>query len=164
MSLNRNVLSDRRGGKIALVAHCILNQNSRAQGLARQGGAIEKIVTFLMKKGIGIVQLPCPELAYAGVPRPPHTKEQYDTTRYRSLCRKLAEDIANQVQGYEKCGVRLTLIVGVEGSPTCDTNGASGILMEELHRILGEKGIAAPFLAIDTKHLRHSLDELGKLL
>jgi predicted secreted protein len=164
LSENKKVMSDKRGGKIALVVHCVLNQNSRASGLARRAGAMNEIVKWLMQKGIGIVQLPCPELTYAGASRPPQTKEQYDTPKYRNLCIKFAEDVAGQIQGYEKCGVRLILIVGIGRSPSCAVNEPSGILMEELRKALCERGISAPFYDIDSEGLKEDLTKLEELL
>jgi len=117
-----------------------------------------------MQKGIGIIQLPCPELVYAGSSRPPQTKKQYDNPRYRNLCRKFAEDIVSQIQEYEKCGVRLKLVVGVGRSPSCAVNEPSGILMEELRKTLHHREISAPFYEIDTEGLKEDLTELEELL
>jgi len=49
------MLKDKRSEKIAIVAHCILNQNSRAQGLAERSSAIAEIVEFLMLNDMGII-------------------------------------------------------------------------------------------------------------
>jgi len=56
------MISDKRSGKIALIAHCILNQNSRASGLAERSSVITEILKFLVQNEIGVIQMPCPEL------------------------------------------------------------------------------------------------------
>jgi predicted secreted protein len=68
------MFKDKRSGKIALIAHCILNQNSRASGLAERSSVITEIAEFLIRNEIGIIQMSCPELAYAGVSRQPQLK------------------------------------------------------------------------------------------
>lgn len=163
------MFKDNRSGKIALVAHCILNQNSRVFGLAERSSAITEIVDFLIRKDLGVIQLPCPELVYAGISRSPQTKEQYDTAVFRKHCRKIAEDVAKQIQEYEKCGIRLKLVIGVAGSPSCnvsDDQGAenSGIFMEELHHALSKRGISAPFYGIRYNRLPEDLAELEKIV
>lgn len=163
------MFKDSRSGKIALVAHCILNQNSRVFGLAERSSAITEIVDFLIRKDLGVIQLPCPELAYAGISRPPQTKEQYNTSTFRKHCRKIAEDAAKQIQEYQKCGIRLKLVIGVAGSPSCNISDNqnienSGIFMEELHHALSERGISAPFYGIRYNRLLEELTELEKIV
>jgi len=156
------MLTDKRSRKIALVAHCLLNQNSRAIGLAKKSSVISEIVEFLIRREIGIIQMPCPELAYAGVARQPQTKEQYDNAKFRRCCRKIAEEIANQMQEYAKGGVKLKIVLGVDGSPSCSVNKNSGIFMEELRLKLDERGISALFYGISLEHLKDDIAELER--
>ncbi|MEM2118150.1 MAG: 2-thiouracil desulfurase family protein [Candidatus Bathyarchaeia archaeon] len=163
------MFEDNRSGKIVLVAHCILNQNSRVLGLAERSSAITEIVDFLIRKDLSVIQLPCPELAYAGISRPPQTREQYDTVAFRKYCRKIAEGIAKQIQEYEKCGIRLKLVIGVAGSPSCNVSDNqntenSGIFMEELHHALSKRGISVPFYEIRYDRLPENLTELEKIV
>jgi len=158
------MLKDKRSGKIAIVAHCILNQNSRAQGLAERSSVITEIAEFLTRNEIGIIQMPCPELAYAGVSRQPQTKDQYDNVTFRRQCRKIAEEIANQIQEYEKSGIKLKLVIGVDGSPSCSVNESCGIFMEGLRSSLQVRRISAQFYGIRFKHLKEDIDKLERLL
>ncbi|MGQ9726059.1 MAG: CD3072 family TudS-related putative desulfidase [Candidatus Bathycorpusculaceae bacterium] len=156
------MFQDKRSGKIALVSHCLLNQNSRAIGLAKRSSVINEILEFLMCNEIGIIQLPCPELAYAGALRKPKTKEQYDNTEFRGYCRKMADEIANQMQEYEDCGVKLKIVLGVDGSPSCSVNETLGIFMEELRFNLDKRGISVPFYGIRLERLKNDTAELEK--
>ena len=153
---------DKRSKKLALVAHCILNQNSRVSGLAERSSSITEIIEFLTQNGIGIIQMPCPELVYAGILRPSKTKEQYDNATFREQCRKIAKKLANQIQEYEKGGIKLKLVIGVDGSPSCGVSETSGILMEELRSVLAEKRISAPFHGICYERLKEDITKLEK--
>ncbi|MGQ9507503.1 MAG: CD3072 family TudS-related putative desulfidase [Candidatus Bathycorpusculaceae bacterium] len=154
------MFKDKRSGKIALVAHCLLNQNSRAIGLARRPSAINGIIKFLMCNEIGIIQMPCPELAYAGALREPKTKEQYDNAKFRRCCRKMAGEIANQVREYESCGVKLKVVLGVDGSPSCGVNEMMGIFVEELRSALEKIGVSVPFHGVSLEQLRADIVKL----
>ncbi|MDH5788722.1 MAG: hypothetical protein OEZ40_10570, partial [Candidatus Bathyarchaeota archaeon] len=138
---------DKRSGKIALVAHCILNQNSRVSGLAERSGTTAEIVEFLMHKDVGIIQMPCPELMYAGILRETRTKHEYDNAKFRSHCRKIAEEILQQIREYSKGGIKAKVVIGVDGSPSCGV-ADSGILMTELCSKLVENEITVPFHGI----------------
>ncbi|MEM2994743.1 MAG: hypothetical protein QXI91_01835 [Candidatus Bathyarchaeia archaeon] len=158
------MLCDKRGGKIVLVAHCILNQNSRVLGLAVEPGAIAEVVDFLVRCGVGIVQIPCPELAFAGLLRQPQTREQYDNVAFRENCRKIAVEVANQVGSYAKGGVKLVLVVGVDGSPSCGVKEPMGIFMEELRFALNKIGFSAPFCGISLENPSEDIVEMEKHL
>ncbi|XRP97167.1 CD3072 family TudS-related putative desulfidase [Methanocaldococcus sp. 16A] len=120
-----------KGKKIAIVSHCILNQNSVVNGLERAEGAFNEVVEILLKNNYAIIQLPCPELLYLGINREGKTKEEYDTKEYRKLCRELLKPIIKYLQEYTKDDFKFILI-GIENSPTCDIFKNRGILMEEL--------------------------------
>jgi len=90
------MLKDKRSGRIAVVAHCILNQNSRVLGLAESSSAIAEIVEFLIRNDMGIIQMPCPELTYAGILRKSQTKDEYDNTMFRNHCKKSRKKLLNK--------------------------------------------------------------------
>lgn len=69
----------KRNKKIALVSHCILNANSKVEGLSEYGGMLKDVMNYLMDEGYGIIQMPCPEMAIYGIKRWGHVKEQFDT-------------------------------------------------------------------------------------
>ncbi|MEM3011260.1 MAG: hypothetical protein QXE76_05565 [Candidatus Bathyarchaeia archaeon] len=153
--------SDNRSGKIVLLAHCILNQNARVQGLAYYEGMISEVVNVLQKHGVGIIQMPCPETTYAGLRRPPLTKEQYDTPMYRRHCTRIAYSLASQIQEYLKNGFKVLALLGVEGSPTCDIT--TGILMEELKGLLEKRNVSVPMRNI-SKQINEDVAWLEKTL
>ncbi|WP_456419493.1 CD3072 family TudS-related putative desulfidase [Methanocaldococcus infernus] len=133
--------------KIAIVSHCILNQNSVVKSLRRVKGSFKEVVSLLIKNDFGIIQLPCPELIYLGINREGRVKEEYDTEEYRELCRELLKNIFKYIREYEKDGYKF-LLIGIEGSPTCGIfktetkdglREGRGILMEELLKYVNIK-------------------------
>lgn len=154
---------DKRSNKLALIAHCILNQNSRVFGLAEEAGIVMEVIEAFMRNNVGVIQMPCPELAYAGLSRAPKTREQYDTLEFRSLCKKIAEELALQISEYKRHGILLKVVVGVDGSPSCGVKN-HGIFIEELRLALGKVGFSTPFFEIDLKSLKESVAQIEKLI
>ncbi|KAB3536060.1 DUF523 domain-containing protein [Alkaliphilus pronyensis] len=162
----------KRNKRIVIVAHCILNVNSKVVGLAQYGGAIRKLVTDYVNEGIGIIQLPCPEITFLGLERWGMTKNQYDTPSYRKHCKKLIEPYVEQIIEYLNNGYIIEEIVGIDGSPSCGVSltcsgykggmvdeghhqcheiSGSGIMIEELKGLLKEHNVNIPMSAISEK-------------
>jgi predicted secreted protein len=117
----RKSIKDIRSKKVAIVANCILNQNSKVIGFAKYKGMVKEIVDLLHEYDYGILQLPCPEMLYAGTRRWWQVREQYDTEGYREHCRNLAKPIITMLKEYEKEGYDV-VIIGIDGSPSCGIN------------------------------------------
>ena len=117
----------RTSGKVALLSHCLLNQNSKPYLRARYPGAVTPVVEVLLKKGYALFQLPCPEVSFTGLNRWSAVIEQYDTPKYRQHCREIAVQVVDQLAQYPQYGYRCFLI-GIDGSPTCGVRltGSSG--------------------------------------
>jgi predicted secreted protein len=103
--------------KVALIANCLLNQNAKVCAGAHYRGVVSPVVEALRSRGYRLQQLPCPELAFAGVRRWWAVYEQYDTPAYRDHCRRLAQAIAPQIEEYLRRGDEVILI-GLDGSPS----------------------------------------------
>jgi predicted secreted protein len=103
--------------KVALIANCLLNQNAKVCQGAHYRGVVSPVVEALRRRGYLLQQLPCPELAFAGVRRWWAVYEQYDTPAYRDHCRRLAQAIAPQIEEYLRRGDEVILI-GLDGSPS----------------------------------------------
>lgn len=116
-----SVTDDRRSRKIALVAHCLLNQNAKVAGMASWPALVNPVIDILTQANVGIVQMPCPEVEHLGVSRPTgeDTKEQYDTPEYRGCCLRLAQHVVGQAQQYVNAGCQVVCVLGMEGSPSC---------------------------------------------
>jgi predicted secreted protein len=143
-------LQDGRSGKVVLVPHCVLNQNSRVAGAAEQPAAVVELVMGLLNRDVGIVQMPCPELCAFGLDRGQILVERELRTSYgRALSRNLARELVKQVRMYLECGIQVLGVLGKNGSPSCgvEETWASGVcpgrgaFTEELAAELHEQGI-----------------------
>ena len=103
--------------KVALIANCLLNQHATVCQGANYRGVVSPVVEALRRRGYLLQQLPCPELAFAGVRRWWAVYEQYDTPAYREHCRRLAQAIAPQIEQHLRRGDEVILI-GLDGSPS----------------------------------------------
>jgi predicted secreted protein len=136
----------RRSRRLILLAHCILNQNAVVEPLARAPGALAGIVRACLEAEVGIIQLPCPEMAARGPRRAPAERSDYDTAEYRALCRALIEPIRAQVEAYRRAGYEIVGLIGIGDSPSCGVTTTHqgtavpgrGVFMEELLQALPE--------------------------
>lgn len=157
-------MHEEKPGKVALIAHCLLNQNAKVCQGARYPGVVSPVVEALRSRGYRLLQLPCPELAFAGARRWWAVYEQYDTPAYRAHCRRLAQGIAPLIEQHLRRGDEVILI-GLDGSPSTGVRFTSskpdwggrpnrpdddweivarrGVWIEELERELARRGLPA---------------------
>jgi predicted secreted protein len=165
----------KRKRKIIIVAHCILNVNSKVEGLATYSGAYKSLVSDYLNNGYGIIQLPCPETTFCGLQRWGMSRNQYDHPNYRRHCREILIPVIDQIQMYKENGYSIDEIICVNGSPSCglDTiftgfkgglvnsdaadpklikkTKGRGVFIDELVKLLNERKIKLKFKAIDEK-------------
>lgn len=144
---------DRRSMKVVWIPHCELNQNARVAGAAEVPAAVAGLVRGLMERGIGIVQLPCPELIVLGLDREHfQIRSGLDSRPARRVLRRLARQVVYQIEQYRQCGVRVLGVFGKNGSPACgvemtwkDEYGpGTGAFIEELQALFAERGLDVP--------------------
>ncbi len=156
--------------KIIFVSHCILNQTTRAMwrggGASREPGMLRDVVEILSKYNIGVVQMECPEFSLFGNPRPPRTKDGYDTLPFREKCREIAVRTCDSMERYLNAGkgASVVALIGVENSPSCGVSKITrtvgeetislpgrGHLMDALDEELSRRGIEAPMIGVSLK-------------
>lgn len=142
----------KRSKKIIFAVHCLLNQNARAQRVAKCPGAVKEFLEFCLENNYGIVPIDCPQLMFEPLKREPETKEFYDNKESRKVSRQVIEKVIKQIKKYQRNGFQVCGIFGVEGSPTCgavkthirNNDGKSvsvnepGIFFEELDKALNK--------------------------
>lgn len=133
-------MKDVRSKKVAFLAYCLLDQNARARGIAKYPAAVFELVETFMANEVGMVQMPCPELQYGGFDRAPRPRNWYDNETFRGVCRKCAEQVAEQVKKYVKNGYQVVSIIGVEYSPSCAVK-VLPVIENEKRRWVKGKGI-----------------------
>jgi predicted secreted protein len=129
-------LRDGRGGRVAFVPHCLLNENVRFLGGATRSGAVEEVVEHFSGAGVGIVQMPCPEqLAWGGVLKrwmlacygrrllrwsPARRAFVFVVRRLTAVeYARLARRVASEIADYVDSGFEVVEVLGVGASPSC---------------------------------------------
>lgn len=175
------MFSDARSKKVILVSHCILNQNSISDGTADFPGTNKRVLKKLMDAGVGIVQMPCPELLCLGLDRGDiHGGERevvVENTRIRENLNKppslkiinnLVNQVVFQIEKYLKNDFTVLGIMGVNRSPSCGVNTTSkdnrevegqGVFMGALCSALKEKGITLDVVGIKGTKIQPEVEE-----
>lgn len=161
MSLHKD---DSRSKKIVFVANCLLNANNKVLEAARYKGMFSQVIKLLDEKGLGVIQMPCPETLYMGNQRWYNSRNLYDNVGYRRFCRQMAIPMADYMENYEKIGYENVGILTCDGSPSCGILKSSycedwggkpkavgrilvdkpGVFMEELLSEIESRGIKVP--------------------
>jgi predicted secreted protein len=130
----RRALKDRRSGRVVVVSHCLLNQNTRYLGGASCPGVVEAAVSSYISDGVGIVQMPCPEQRVWGgvlkrrllwlvehrrVARAAAPLFRLAAPYLRWRYARIARAVVRDVDDYSASGFEVVGVVGVVGSPSC---------------------------------------------
>ncbi len=164
------MFEDQRSRRVALVAHCLLNQNAISDGTAIHPCAHLEVVRTLLEEGIGILQMPCPELCCLGLDRGDPLGSQrpvtVENTRIRRQLERplaaqrlaaLVDQVAYQVQEYHRHGFVVVGIIGANRSPSCGVETTSdqdrevpgkGVFLEALCRELARRGLEIPCIGV----------------
>ena len=188
-SANEAPFSDRRSRRVVILAHCILNQNAKLDRCAHCPGAVTGVIEALLEHGVGIVQMPCPEMLALGldrqaapnVPAARPTIAEEDTriarrmrdTVAREIVKRIASDTARQIADYRRHGFEVIGVLGVNGSPSCGIEATwrdnaerdgFGDLTAELARLLDEAAVRVPMRGIRSSDQPHAIATIRALL
>ena len=169
---------DRRSGRVAFLIECLLNQNARDMGAAESPAMTRPVIDLLAEKDVGMVQIPCPEIACLGFPRrrmPGQSiRDALSAPQPTACCERLAVATADRIQHYLDQGFEIAAVLGGNmQSPGCavhqDRTGSgaladsSGVFMRALSVELARRGLQIPFRGMrdaDRKLLNEDLDWL----
>jgi predicted secreted protein len=182
----RPMFDDQRSKKVIMLSHCLLNQNSISDGTADFPSQFTEIIAFLMANGIGLIQLPCPELLCLGLDRSdPHGAKRPlldENTRIRDLMsepgnvqllHQKAEELVIHIQEYRKYGFQVLGVIGVDRSPSCGIETTSkhgaeeqgkGVFMEILSETLAKQGITIRMIGTKTSEKETSLEKIRQFV
>jgi len=157
---------DARGGLVVFVPHCALNQNARVAGAAERKAGVDELIQGLLARGVGIVQMPCPELLLLGLDRShlPIREALQKAACQTRLC-ALAHEIAYQIEQYRSCGIQVLGILGKNGSPTCGVEQTweggvvpgSGMFIEKLRQVLNARNLPVNISGYHDSGVEHAL-------
>lgn len=153
-----------RQNKLAIISHCILNQNSVVHGLARSGGSFVRLVSVLANTGLGIYQLPCPELIFAGMRRKPQTYEQYDIPEFAAVCQEVADRVLKDLDTFRDTGCEVHLLLGIRRSPTCSLTDRNGHLFRLLLPALADRFPQMLIMDVPTDYVEGQSHEFETML
>lgn len=151
---------DARGRRLVAVIECILNQNARDEGAAASAAMILDVLRLCNEYEVGILQMPCPEIAFLGFarkrPSGESIRDALDTEDGRTCCGRIGVGIADRLEEFVRKGYQVLAILGGNPeSPGCAVHngrsgllGTSGVLMRELQDELRKRSIEAPFRGI----------------
>jgi predicted secreted protein len=179
------MFTDNRSKRIVLVSHCILNQNSISDGTADYPGVNEDLLGFLTQSGVGIIQMPCPELSCLGLDRGDiHGGDRaviVENTRIRQnlvkpycieVLNRLVAQIIFQIEEYIKNGFTIVGIIGINRSPSCGVDTTSkhdqevegaGVFIEILREQLTNKGLNIKMIGIKATETDKALKSVQAL-
>lgn len=156
---------DKREKRIVFLCHCILNQNTVVEPLARAKGGYNQIISEISKRDIGIHQMICPEFEFLGPSRKPMNYDEYDALEgYRQKCQKEALKVYENMKKYLDSDYKIIGIIGINESPTCSISGQRGVYMEELFKILEDRDIKLPSIEVSTKYMEDEQNDLKILI
>lgn len=174
------MFEDARSKRVVLAVHCILNQNARIDRCAYFPGAMGEIAQLLMESGVGIVQMPCPELMHLGLDREAHggreigIREALSEEEGRSACAEMARHLIFQVEEYRRHGFEVLGVIGNDGSPACGVDrthyhgtgsgAGEGAFIRSVREELEERGIDIPFIAVADHEWTERTERLRELL
>jgi predicted secreted protein len=175
MAMNND---DIRSNRYIYLASCILSQGIRAEGIVKHfSAAVDPVVELLMRNKINIRSMPCPELYFDDVLRPPCHKAKYDTEANRKVYKAVSGLVANEIRKIVSAGYEVIGVVGIEFSPSCAVNklGGSrfaggieqgpGIFIEELQNNLKSKtNLTLPFMGMRIYQMESSMKELERFI
>ena len=151
---------DKRSYRFVAVIDCIMNQNTRDAGAAKFPAMNFEVIQLCNEHNVGILQMPCPEIAFLGFSRtrPSGTsiRTALDTSDGRACSRKLSIDIADRIEETISQGAEfLAVLGGNPESPGCAVHAdndaeraPSGVFITELRDELHQRKISVPFQGI----------------
>ena len=164
--------TDNRSHRFVAVIECALNQNARDTGAACFPCMNFELLELCHRYGVGILQMPCPEVAALGPERkrPPgqSLRAAMDSDAGRSSCHALACEVSDTIEAYAARGCELVAVLGGNPrSPGCaihqDTDGLlreSGVFMQALQAELRRRKCDPAFRGMrdhDPEQLREDL-------
>ena len=169
-----------------LAAHCILNQNAISDGTADFPGADRELVHRLLQAGIGILQMPCPELHCLGLDRGDpkggarpvleensRIREAMGQAAAARILSTLVERVIFEVEEYRKHGFEIVGLIGINRSPSCGVETTSrlnqeepgqGVFIEALRAAFAVRGLPVAMIGIKASQPEQAQQSVEALL
>ena len=127
--------------KVVLLSHCVLN--SFCEMPEASDAFRKRIVDILMEKKISMIQLPCPELCYQALERESIVAGAAKAQEYEIYCKQLLDPMIRNIKEYQKHGISIAGIIGIDTSPSCSVADKNAIMTKILMDQMSELGISS---------------------
>lgn len=163
MWLFKRSKTDQRSGRLVFLIECLMNQNARDIGAAESPAFTQELIELMVDAEIGMVQIPCPEIACLGFERLRSSgqsiRQALETPEASACCQSLAIATAERIHSYVNQGFEvLAVLGGNEQSPGCAVHTAidselqltdrSGVFMKMVAEELAQRGLQIRFHGI----------------
>jgi len=170
---------DQRSKRFILVPFCLICQAFQAKGIVRFGfsSVIKPILDEILDNDLNIIQMPCPESMLGGysqgLSREPKSYKEYNSPKFLLICEKTAQEVTMMIEGILSNGYEIVAILGMQYSPSCSVNlqysekGTThepGHFISALQKKLDEKKIEIPFIGINRRGLKPTIERIKKVL
>jgi len=167
--------TDPRNGRLVFLIECLMNQNARDMGAAESPACTREVIELLVDAEVGIVQIPCPEMACLGFERRrsggESIRQALESPEATACCQSLALATADKIQCYVNQGFEvLAVLGGNEQSPDCAVHTAgesetqlthkSGVFVEMLAVELTQRGLQIKFRGMRDANSRLLMEDL----
>jgi hypothetical protein len=106
---------DPRSGRVVFLIECLLNQNARDLGAAESPAMVGALVELLAAREVGMVQIPCPEIACLGFARRrapgEGIRDALSAPSPAACCAQLAMATAERIQCYLDQGYQVLAVL-----------------------------------------------------
>ena len=163
---------------MVFIIECLLNQNARDLGAAVSPAVTREMMDVLADAGIGMVQIPCPEIACLGFerrrPAGQSIRHALEAPKSAACCHHLAVVTVDRIQCYLDQGIEvLAILGGNEQSPGCAVHTAvagesqlddrSGVFMRALAVELAQRNLRIEFRGMRDADAKLLSEDLGWL-
>ena len=137
----------------------------------------QQIITYLVSRHIGIIQMPCPEASFQSYEKG-KTRGAHGVGYYEKLpgfcehCAALGKNVVGQVMELTQAGYTVVAVIGIEHSPTCAasymyTNHGmekrKGIYMSVIHEGFRQNELDIPVMGINRRFPGKFVRDISRL-
>lgn len=167
-----------RSKKTFFISECLVNQNLRAYGVGNMKGEgpVAELIDLLVKNGIGLSVVSCPEIYYEGLKRKACGKARYRNPEYKKICNHAAKGIVDRYKLYLDDDYKVGGFICVNGSPSCAIDfcydGVSGhekilepgIFVESIQEELKRQNLDLEFIGVRMKDLNKVILRIEEII
>lgn len=139
-------------------------------------GPVAELLNLLVKNGIGLTVVSCPEVYYEGLKRKACGKTPYRNPEYKKICDREAEKVIERYKLYLDDDYKVGGFLCVNGSPSCAIDFCydgkdghekilePGTFIESIQAKLKEHNLDLEFIGVRMKDLDKIISRIKELI